>query len=90
MAVLDLGSVNYVCSDNKMTIEKLERVMWRLRKENVNTSYPTNNMLKLAIMQEIGTDIRTYKANRKALIALGWLKTHNKKRLLVTNKDITG
>ena len=47
-------------------------------------------MLKLAIMQEIGTDIRTYKANRKALIALGWLKTHNKKRLLVTNKDITG
>ena len=72
-----------------MTIEKLERVMWRLRKNNPDTDYPTTTQLRIAIIKEIGTDVRTYYVNKKALTLLGWIKAHGKKRIRITNKDLT-
>jgi len=72
-----------------MTIEKLERVMWRLRKNNPNNLTPYNGELKKAIMLEIGIDPRTYKKNRAALVKLGWLHWYTKNRTRITNKDLT-
>lgn len=72
-----------------MTIEKLERVMWRVRKDNPMQTIITNNNLEKAIMKEIGIDRRTYNANRRALIKLGWIKSYNKKTVVITDKDLT-
>lgn len=72
-----------------MTIEKLERVMWRVRKNNPDTTIITNRQLELAIMQEIGTDKSTYKRNRLALVKLQWIKSHTKTKVQLTNKDLT-
>ena len=75
-----------------MGINKLERVMWRLRQlrkdAEVNKLCFTNLELKRAIMYECGTDDRTYYKNRKALKELGWIKRKGPKRILVTEKDI--
>jgi len=73
-----------------MSIEKLERVMWRLRKRNPNNDRPTWAELRRAIMYECGTDISTFYKNKQALVTLGWIKTRNGLRLSITNKDITG
>ena len=72
-----------------MTIEKLERVMWRLRKNNPNIETPTCIELKKAIMQEIGTDPRTYNTNRRALTRLRWIKAYGRTRVQITNRDLT-
>ena len=72
-----------------MTIEKLERVMWRVRKDNPNTNIIRNRALELAIMQEIGINKRTYKDNRRALTTLGWIRSHTKTKIELTNKDLT-
>jgi len=71
-----------------MSVEKLERVMWRLRKRNPNNRNPTWMELRRAIMYECGTDPVTYYNNRKALIVLQWIKSHSKSKLWITNKDI--
>lgn len=71
-----------------MTIEKLERVMWRLREQNKEKTYVHSSRLQLAVMYEIGTDMRTYKATRKALIKLGWIKTRGKTKIEITDKDL--
>jgi len=71
-----------------MTIEKLERTMWRFRELTKEISYPHSNYLRLAVMYEIGTDERTYKKTRKALIKLGWIKTRGKTKIEITDKDI--
>jgi len=71
-----------------MGIDRLERVMWRLRKEYPDTNQIRNTDLRRAIDIECGTDIRTYKSNRKALIRIGWLKHKNKGKVYITNKDI--
>jgi len=73
-----------------MAIERLERVMWRLRKEYPNTNQVTNSALRRAIDMECGTDIRTYKSNRKALIRIGFIKHKNKSKVYITNKDLGG
>ena len=73
-----------------MGITNLERVMWRLRKNNPTNTPITNNELRKIIDVECGTDTRTYKSNRKALIRLGWICNYNKKKIKITNKDITG
>lgn len=70
-----------------MTIASLELVMWQLRNDGMNN--PSNLDLRRAIMKHIGTDARTYRNNRKALIELGWIKAYNKSRVQLTNKDIT-
>lgn len=73
-----------------MSIQKLERVMWRLRKRNPGNERPTNIELRRAVMYEIGTDPDTYTVNRKALIRLGWIRTYNSVRIEITGTDLTG
>lgn len=79
-----------------MTVDKLQRTMWRLRDQHPNAArndpqnHPKipNNDLKKAIILEVGHDPRTYKAIRKALITLGWLKTWGKYNVIMTGKDL--
>ena len=74
-----------------MTIEKLERVMWRVRKMlPSDATTVTNDELARAIMYECGTDPVTIRNNRNALKKLGWLRIYNKSRLLITNEDLSG
>ena len=73
-----------------MSIQKLERVMWRLRERNKNKEVVTNTELYRAIIIEIGTDPRTYKANRAVLMKLQWIKVYNSKKVTITDKDLTG
>ena len=72
-----------------MTIEKLQRVMWRLRSRNTNATSIKNQELIKCIMLEIGTDKRTYISNRKALIRLGWIKAVNSGNIRLTDVDLT-
>lgn len=80
-----------------MSIEKLKRVMWRLRKiihdrqlETRDKSIRATNMeLRRAIMLEIGTDWKTGSRNRRALINLRWIKSHGKNRVQLTDRDLT-
>ena len=71
-----------------MTIEKLERVMWRMRSLNQNTDKFSVAQLRRAIMYEVGTDVRTYKANKKALVDIGWIKSRGSRWIVATNKDL--
>ena len=73
-----------------MTLEALEQVLWRLRKNNPNNEHPTNKELRRAICYEIGTDMRTYHNNRKALIDMGWIKAYGRQRISLTDVDLTG
>ena len=73
-----------------MTIKTLERVMWRLRKTWPHNRYPTWRCLEKCIMKECGTDPKTYKNNRMALIKLGWIRSHSTSKFRVTDADITG
>ena len=73
-----------------MTVEKLERVLWRLRKRKPGVNRFTNHELRRAIMYECGTDPHTYKYNRKALRDLGWIRNHGKKWIHLTGADLTG
>ena len=70
-------------------IEKLQRVLWRLRAASPEGQKISNQELIKAIMIEIGTDKRTYVSNRKALIRLGWIKTINKGCIELTGIDLT-
>lgn len=63
----------------EMTIEKLKRVMWRIREKHPNKSMIMMNDLTRAIMYEVGTYDDTIKRVKKQLIMLGWIRTHNKK-----------
>ena len=73
-----------------MTIDRLERVMWRLREKYPQREKITNAELRRAIMYECGTDPTTYYNNRKALKDLQWIRVYRKKHVIITNKDITG
>ena len=72
-----------------MTIHSLERVMWRIRSKHPDTHLITPTILKRAIMVECGTSPQTYRNNRQAMIALGWIKT-KKKKYIITDEDING
>lgn len=72
-----------------LPIEKLERVMWRLRRMSPVDKRLTVKQLKIAIMREIGTDQRTYYANKKALKDLGWIKAKGTRYIILTDKDLT-
>ena len=69
-----------------MSIQKLERVLWRIRKQQKN-KYLWKDLRK-AIMHEIGTDIRTYNNNKRALKDLEWIKTHKRHKFTLTDKDL--
>ena len=71
-----------------MSIQKLERVLYRLRQRNRGSDEVSWKELQRAIMYEIGTDKRTYSWNRAALIKLGWIRSKNNKQLYLTNKDL--
>ncbi len=71
-----------------MTVEKLERVMWRVRKQHPNTNMIPYNSMRLAIMKEIGVCQRTIQNNIKALKRLGWIKVHSRHKYLLTNEDL--
>lgn len=70
-----------------MSIENLQRVLWRLRKI-AKTEHPTNKELERAVMYECGTSPPTYRYTRKALITLGWIKAYTKKRISLNGGDI--
>jgi len=73
-----------------MSVQKLERVLWRVRKRNPNKQEVTWIELKRAIMYECGTDPKTYKNNKKALTTLQWIKASkfSKQRVVLTDKDL--
>ena len=73
-----------------LSVERLERVLWRVRKRNKDKSVITNLELKRAIMYECGTDDRTIYMNRKALKTLGWIKPRGTKKIELTDEDLTG
>jgi hypothetical protein len=72
-----------------MSIQKLERVLRRIRAENPGRKKISRPILQKAIMKEIGIDPRTYRQNREALISLGWLRSHKGNAFWLTDKDIT-
>ena len=72
-----------------MTINSLERVMWRIRAKVKDRLLITPTELKRAILVECGTRPQAYYNNRQAMIALGWIKT-KKKKYIITNKDLNG
>lgn len=73
-----------------MGIERLERVMWRIRSTHPGKKTITNPQLRLAIMHECGTDPKTYRNNRAALKRLGWIKHKGRVYVQLTDKDISG
>ena len=73
-----------------MSIQKLERVLWRLRRKFPNEKKVPWIEFKRAIMIECGTDPATYRKNRDALVALGWVKMNKKRKANLTEMDLTG
>lgn len=80
-----------------MSVEKLDRVMWRLKKEFPDEDIITNRQLEVAIMYECGTSPATYQNNRKALFKLGYIERVragsgkvNPNKVKLTNKFLTG
>jgi len=71
-----------------MTVEKLERVMERIRKKHQSHEEIDRTIVYDAIMREIGTDNRTIYANIKALKRLKWLKASGKRTLIITGLDL--
>lgn len=58
-----------------MSIDKFKRVLWRLRE--MKASKPglyTNKQIRLAIMEEIGTDERTIDVTIKKMVELKLMK----------------
>ena len=73
-----------------MSVEKLERVLWRLRKQHKDAKFILNQDLRRAIMLECGTSPACYQQNRRALFALKWIKSNGRYSIKLTNNDITG
>lgn len=73
-----------------MSIQKLERVMWRLRARNPGKTRILNSELEKVIMYECGTDPTTYRNNRRALVKLGWIRSYKTKKIDLTDTDLTG
>ena len=72
-----------------MTVEKLKRVMLRLRSRMLEGQTTTNQIeLRRAIMIECGTTPATVCHNRQALVRLGWIK-NDKNKCRLTGKDLT-
>ena len=73
-----------------MTVEKLERVMWRIRARFPNQDTILIKDVENAIMHEIGTDPRTWKLNFRSLQRLGWIKRTHRSVCKLTGNDLTG
>lgn len=73
-----------------MSVERLERVMWRLRRRCPGNDRPPWSELRLAIMKECGTDPKTIKVNKRALKLLGWIKVNKGNAIELTGEDLRG
>ena len=73
--------------NENMGIDKLKRVMWRIREMQPGKVFVSREYIQRAIMLECGTWPLTIRNNRKALIRLGWLRTRKTKYEL-TDKDL--
>ena len=72
-----------------MSVEKLHRALWRLRKNNPGTDTPTYKELEKAVMREIGTHKATYYNTKRALWVLGYCRGYTNSRFKLTNTDLT-
>lgn len=66
-------------------VNKLKRVIWRLKEEYPNKEYYLKRHLINAIIMECGIDDRTIETNLKALKTLGWIKA--KRKMYFINED---
>ncbi len=58
-----------------MTIDKFKRVLWRLKEiKTIQPGVYSHKQIRLAIMEEIGTDERTVSTTIKKMSELGMLK----------------
>jgi len=73
-----------------MGIDKLQLVMWCLRKRYKPGQAIPNQDLARAIMLKIGTDPMTISKNRRALKKLGWIRPINRRYFELTDMDIEG
>ena len=71
-----------------MSIEKLRRVMLRVRAKHPGKNWIRRDDLWRAIAVECGTSRMTYFENKKALVKLGWLK-QRKSNFRLTGNDLT-
>lgn len=70
-----------------MSIEKLQRVMIRVRQRNPGKTMVNRAEMSRAIMLECGTSPMTYYNNYKAMVRLGWIKKR-KGRFTLTGLDL--
>ena len=71
-----------------MTIEKLKRIMIRVRAANPGKDKCSHRDLRRAIMIECGTTRMTVHNNKHALTDLGWIR-RSKNTIYFTGLDLT-
>jgi len=71
-----------------MTVERLARVMQRVRARFPGEDSIPRDEFRKCIMIECGTTKATFYNNKYALVKLGWIKT-SKTRIKLTGKDLT-
>ena len=71
-----------------MSVEKLRRVLWRLRSMRPGQDSFTRPELERAIMYECGTSPLTYRRNRLALVKLQWMRRKKNGWVRLTGKDL--
>ena len=72
-----------------MSVEKLRRVLWRLRSTKPGKNTFTNAELERSIMYECGTSYQTRDRNRAALKKLQWIRSKTRNYVILTGKDLT-
>lgn len=70
-------------------LDRLKRVMWRVRSENPKEERLTWDKLKIAVIKECGYSPGNYFNVKKALLKIGWITRHRKQKFNLTGKDIT-
>jgi len=68
-----------------MSIEKLKRVLWKLRSGQPDRKRFRVLELERAIMMVCGTSKATYRENKRALVKLGWIQSH-KHHVILTDE----
>lgn len=71
-----------------MSIEKLKRVLQRVRERNPGKVRIPRAEFERCILVECGTSPATYRNNMIPLVKLGWVK-RQKNTIVITGKDIT-
>jgi hypothetical protein len=71
-----------------MTVDKLKRVMRRVRARSPVEKVVSEKEFARAIMIECGTSSATYRANMASLRRIGWIK-QRKRKVHLTDRDLT-